>query len=37
MKCEEMTREKAIEIIRRYECYSEHYEACEMAIKNDLK
>ena len=28
-----MTREKAIEIIRRYECNSEHYEACEMAIK----
>lgn len=33
MKGEEMTREKAIEIIRRYECNSEHYEACEMAIK----
>jgi len=28
-----MTREEAIEIIRRYECNSEHYEACEMAIK----
>ena len=28
-----MTREEAIEIIRRYECNSEHYEACEMAIR----
>lgn len=28
-----MTREQAIKIIRRYECNSEHYEACEMAIK----
>jgi hypothetical protein len=28
-----MTREEAIEIIRRYECNTEHYEACEMAIQ----
>lgn len=28
-----MTREEAIGIIRKYECCSEHYEACEMAIK----
>ena len=28
-----MTREEAIKIIRHYECNSEHYEACEMAIK----
>jgi len=28
-----MTKEEAIEIIRRYECNSEHYEACEMAIQ----
>ena len=28
-----MTNDEAIEIIRRYECNSEHYEACEMAIK----
>lgn len=29
-----MTREQAIEIIRQHECNSEHYEACEMAIKS---
>lgn len=29
-----MTREEAIKIIRQYECNSEHYEACEMAIKS---
>lgn len=28
-----MTREEAIELIRRYECNSEHYDACEMAIE----
>ena len=28
-----MTKEQAIKIIRRYECNSEHYEACEIAIK----
>ena len=28
-----MTREEAIELIRRYERNSEHYDACEMAIK----
>lgn len=26
-------REKAIEIIRKYECNAEHYEACEAIIK----
>lgn len=26
-------REKAIEIIRKYECNTEHYEACEAIIK----
>ena len=28
-----MTNKEAIDIIRRYECNSEHFEACEMAIK----
>ena len=28
-----MTKERAIEIIRKRECNSEHYEACEMAIQ----
>ena len=28
-----MTDKEAIDIIRRYECNSEHFEACEMAIQ----